>query len=48
MVVLDVGTYWEGIGCIRNEETRLTDGTVTNDHTFDGLHIDMFFSRLPI
>lgn len=32
-------TYWEGIGGIRDEETRLTDGTVTDDHTLDGLHV---------
>lgn len=32
-------TYWESICGIGDEETRLTDGTVTDDHTLDGLHI---------
>jgi len=28
----------ELVGCVRDEETSLSDGAVTDDHTLDGLH----------
>lgn len=31
-------TYREGVGCIRDKKTRLSDGTVSDDYTLDGLH----------
>lgn len=28
----------EGIRGVRDQETRLSDGTISNNHTLDGLH----------
>ena len=28
----------EGVSCVRNQEASLSDGTITDDDTFDGLH----------
>ena len=28
----------EFVGCVRDQQAGLANGTVTNDHAFDGLH----------
>jgi len=33
----------EGVRGVRNQQTSFTDGSVSNNDTFDGLHCDLFF-----
>ncbi len=40
VVVKDCGDVLsrEGVGCVRNEKAGLSDGSITDDDTLDGLH----------
>lgn len=35
------------VSCVRYEQTSLTDGTITDDHTLDGLHVATANQILP-